>query len=51
MLDNIWRGLAATIDLKFKGKHMLYKDHGDKVIIIAKPFLDELFWMESFSRF
>ena len=51
MFDSIWRGLAATIDSRFKGKHMLYEDHGDKVIIFAKPFSDELFWMKSFSRF
>ena len=51
MFDSIWRGLAATIDSRFKGEQMLYKDHGDKVIVFAKPFLDELFWMKSFSRF
>ena len=49
MFDSIWRGLAATIDSRFKGE--LYEDHGDKVIIFAKPFSDELFWMKSFSRF
>ena len=51
MFDKIWRGLATTIDSRFKGEHMLYEDHGDKVIIFAKPFSDELFWMKSFSRF
>ena len=32
MFDSIWRGLAATIDSRFKGEHMMYEDHGDKVV-------------------
>ena len=51
MFDSIWRGLAATIDLRFKGEHMLHEDQGDKVIAFAKTFSGELLWMKSFSRF
>ena len=51
MFDSIWRGLVATINSRFKGEHMLYEDHGDKVIVFTKPFSDELFWIKSFSRF
>ena len=39
MFDSIWRGLAATIDSRFKGEHMLYEDHSDKDIFFCKAFL------------
>ena len=51
MFDKIWRGLAATIDSRFKGKHMLYEDHGDKIIVLQSLSQMNYFGWNHFQGF